>query len=223
MATTKRCSKCGKSKPKATDYHRDKQKRDGYASACKACRNPKQVEYERTHRKQAKSRSVSYRVKLQTDDECYLRHRVSLSMRGAAKRKAKVASWMYTKAGRSAVAALLRDTDRCTLCGTELALRERELDHTVPLSRGGMHTLANLAIMCRCCNQAKGVQTISELIAHIERIHAHLAQIAENKDGRTLGEAAGLPGLPDRGDDNGPAVLPGYRDGGEAEYADRGP
>lgn len=34
----KRCSKCGEMKPRS-EYHRDRQKRDGLSLWCKSCRN----------------------------------------------------------------------------------------------------------------------------------------------------------------------------------------
>lgn len=38
MPETKQCTKCGETKP-LTDYHRNKNRKDGHASICKTCRN----------------------------------------------------------------------------------------------------------------------------------------------------------------------------------------
>lgn len=64
-----------------------------------------------------------------------------------------------------------RDGWRCYLCGVQTPPKERgtksmtapELEHIVPLSRGGSHTYDNVACACRRCNAAKGSLLQSEL------------------------------------------------------------
>jgi 5-methylcytosine-specific restriction endonuclease McrA len=64
-----------------------------------------------------------------------------------------------------------RDRWRCQLCGrnTPKALRGKnqpaspELDHIVPLSRGGPHTYANTQCACRECNGNKGATIMGQL------------------------------------------------------------
>ncbi|WP_280337710.1 TerD family protein [Nocardia wallacei] len=46
-----------------------------------------------------------------------------------------------------------RDGGRCGECG---ATHYLEFDHVIPLSRGGATSAANLQILCRACNRAKG-------------------------------------------------------------------
>lgn len=64
-----------------------------------------------------------------------------------------------------------RDGWRCRLCGVD-APRELmgtvsgnapELDHDVPLSRGGAHSYANTQLLCSCCNRQKGDRTTDEM------------------------------------------------------------
>lgn len=54
----------------------------------------------------------------------------------------------------------LRDGEKCVYCGTTEA--EFHLDHVFPLSRGGDHSAANLAVSCASCNRSKGDKTIEE-------------------------------------------------------------
>lgn len=64
-----------------------------------------------------------------------------------------------------------RDKWRCHLCGckTPKALRGTyqdrapELDHIVPLSKGGQHTRTNTACSCRKCNGVKGDRPLGQL------------------------------------------------------------
>ena len=49
---------------------------------------------------------------------------------------------------------LLRDKGRCVKCGSRENL---EIDHMVPLARGGSSRLENLQLLCQDCNRRKGV------------------------------------------------------------------
>lgn len=44
---------------------------------------------------------------------------------------------------------------RCYLCGKLIPIGYREVDHIVPLSKGGAHRPSNLAIACIGCNRSK--------------------------------------------------------------------
>jgi hypothetical protein len=46
-----------------------------------------------------------------------------------------------------------RDRGTCVDCGSRARL---ELDHIIPVSRGGSNTARNLEIRCEICNRAKG-------------------------------------------------------------------
>lgn len=66
-----------------------------------------------------------------------------------------------------------RDGWRCRLCGVETPrllvgsceINAPELDHIVPVSRGGAHTYANTQCLCRSCNGWKGARTMDEVRA----------------------------------------------------------
>ena len=59
---------------------------------------------------------------------------------------------------RLKVQVLMRDGNRCRLCGIECndGLHNIHFDHIIPWSKGGETTLENLQVLCSDCNLAKG-------------------------------------------------------------------
>lgn len=70
-----------------------------------------------------------------------------------------------------AIRVFERDNWRCQLCGRKLRQAHRgtvrddapELDHIIPLSKGGEHSCRNTQCSCRKCNQDKGGTEIGQL------------------------------------------------------------
>lgn len=68
-----------------------------------------------------------------------------------------------------------RDGWRCRICNikTPRSLmgtkdgRAPELDHALPLSRGGAHSYANTQLACASCNRLKRDLTVDELLARL--------------------------------------------------------
>jgi len=50
----------------------------------------------------------------------------------------------------------MRDKSRCQYCGSKPSLKELNLDHVIPLSRGGRSTWENIVCCCVECNGRKG-------------------------------------------------------------------
>jgi 5-methylcytosine-specific restriction endonuclease McrA len=71
-----------------------------------------------------------------------------------ARRRAAMAGGSVPK---SVVRGLLKDP--CAYCGST---EDIEIDHIIPLSRGGKHEPDNLAPACRSCNRSKGAKLVSE-------------------------------------------------------------
>jgi 5-methylcytosine-specific restriction endonuclease McrA len=77
-------------------------------------------------------------------------------------RRALKAQTGSEKLGLRDLEALFRFQEgRCVYCKEPLSGR-RDLDHLVPLSRGGAHALSNLAWACVPCNRRKGQKTARE-------------------------------------------------------------
>jgi hypothetical protein len=50
----------------------------------------------------------------------------------------------------------LRDQGRCYICQKQVDRFNFELDHLLPISRGGSSDPSNLAVSCRFCNRSRG-------------------------------------------------------------------
>ena len=60
-----------------------------------------------------------------------------------------------------------RDGFACKYCG---ATEHLEVDHVVPLSRGGANTVRNVVIACRSCNAAKNAKHPADFVANLEKM-----------------------------------------------------
>jgi hypothetical protein len=54
---------------------------------------------------------------------------------------------------------ILDSGGRCAWCGADLRHVDFEVDHITPLSLGGAHALANLALACWPCNRQKAAHS----------------------------------------------------------------
>ncbi len=57
---------------------------------------------------------------------------------------------------------MLRDQHQCQYCGKRPNVRDLNVDHVMPRSRGGADSWENLVISCRGCNLRKGRRTPAE-------------------------------------------------------------
>jgi 5-methylcytosine-specific restriction endonuclease McrA len=77
------------------------------------------------------------------------------------------------------LATLKSHEGRCTYCGDTTLI---EIDHRIPLIRGGSNLIANIVPACRRCNRRKGTLTETEFRALLQR------ERAQGGDGDGLGE-----------------------------------
>lgn len=83
-----------------------------------------------------------------------------------AARNARSRTGGRTGSERVAITEIIdRDGPACYLCNRDLAANETELEHVIPLVKGGEHTASNLAIACQPCNSEKHARIVSFDIA----------------------------------------------------------
>lgn len=72
------------------------------------------------------------------------------------RRRAKIRNATIQKISKADLKKILKRP--CIYCGN----KSQEIDHVIPLVRGGSHTLGNLAPSCRPCNQRKHDKLVIE-------------------------------------------------------------
>lgn len=85
----------------------------------------------------------------------------SINARSDARRRAAILSG--EKINRRDV--FERDEGVCHICGDAVEFAAMEVDHVIPLSRGGQHSLANVSTSHRSCNRWKSDRLMEELVA----------------------------------------------------------
>ena len=63
-----------------------------------------------------------------------------------------------------------RQDNTCVYCGYRRIARTLDIDHMIPVVRGGSNDERNLQVICRPCNQRKGLQTDQEFRARYSRL-----------------------------------------------------
>ena len=63
-----------------------------------------------------------------------------------------------------------RQDNTCVYCGKRRIARTFDIDHMIPVVRGGSNDESNLQVICRPCNQRKGLQTDEEFRLRYARL-----------------------------------------------------
>ena len=90
----------------------------------------------------------------------YQRNNPQVPQRAKRKRKAHMAgAGIFTVSSRDWAGICTRFNNRCFYCESEGVMT---MDHVVPVSRGGRHSIGNLVPACKTCNSSKRDRTIME-------------------------------------------------------------
>ena len=148
--TTKTCNKCNEAKS-TTEFYKRKKANDGLQPICKICDGVKRRSYDKQNPERAKANGLKFLASL-TLPERLARACVTNTMR-------------RSKLSSRDLFGGLTFTEACnmTVPFTKERLRleaetgvAHNIDHIIPLSSGGTHTLDNLQVLTEAENKSKG-------------------------------------------------------------------
>lgn len=64
----------------------------------------------------------------------------------------------------------LRPTFRCFYCQKIFSTRRLQVDHVLPISKGGKHSVSNICKCCSHCNPSKGAKPVNGLCVNGQRL-----------------------------------------------------
>ncbi len=177
----KRCSGCGENKDKNT-FHKNKKRKDGLQPFCKECAEKYDKEYreknkekKRAYRreyyiknqKQERANEKKYRLKNKDQIKAYQKkYRESEEGKKSFKKsnlKYRARIKGATPSNFHAAEVFQRDGYICQNCRCKtrpdfkntVHPKYPNLDHIIPLSKGGDHSMRNTQCLCRDCNIKK--------------------------------------------------------------------
>lgn len=169
----KTCSGCGQAKDRE-EFSFNRKSKDGRQCVCRVCANERfkrwrsenidearRASRERYH---ASPEKFIARVKRYAQENPHVNRaaRQRWKERHPEKHKAAAFNTGARRRAKTAVGVKLAELSaweakqkkHCYWCGAK-CLRDYEIDHYVPLSKGGEHKLSNLVISCGPCNRKK--------------------------------------------------------------------
>lgn len=163
----KECSRCKRLQP-LDCFHKDNSKWDGLHGFCKECtktenhntyiKNPEKI-YESVYQYQKRTGLLAkykpYNPLYYSSAKSRAKKRARDLNRRLLKRKADAKNTITNEMIQS---LLEKYNYQCAYCGTDCSLYY-EIEHKIPLCRGGDNSFENLAIACKHCNCSKHSKT----------------------------------------------------------------
>lgn len=183
----KRCSRCGVTRARS-EFHANRLMKDGLQRQCKSCRR---AHYLATREKVIARvrKNVLKNPKRRLAYNRVWRRRNLEKVRESARqwsRRNRAAKAAEQSARRAIVRAATAEDSRairsfyemvrtiprlrCFWCKRVVAKKDRNVDHIIPLRRGGQHRLSNLCCACSSCNRSKCARLPSEFTGQQELI-----------------------------------------------------
>lgn len=134
------------------DYYRNnqerlKQKRKAYYRANRLMVLQKCKEYAAKHADSIRERKARWRAGSPKGKAAVAR--------GNLLRRMAIKNTDGEIATKGQIATLIATTTHCVWCGVDLKTSGYQIDHHIPLARGGGHTFDNLRVICPTCNRKK--------------------------------------------------------------------
>lgn len=149
----KTCTKCGVIKPLDL-FYKDSRYRSGRRTQCKTCDSLKAMKW----RTNNQGRWDSYMTKWRIDNKEKSRKTLN---EWRIRNRERLHQQLHRRRIRLQQGSIFQIIDKdlnrlysscCVNCGSSENI---SLDHIVPISRGGRHSIGNLQPLCRSCNSSK--------------------------------------------------------------------
>lgn len=184
------CYKC-KEKKDVTYFYKNKSNKDGLQNYCKQCgkelkennkeyRKEYQKEYHKKYQEQHEAELKIYYKKYYKKNREENKEKMTIYSKQYEKTdigKAKRANINHkrrtiTKQGDVTTKQILQlqKSKTCYWCETSLKNKKVNIDHYIPISKGGLHTLSNLVASCSHCNKKKSSRNPLEFAKSIGRL-----------------------------------------------------
>jgi 5-methylcytosine-specific restriction endonuclease McrA len=159
----KTCTKCSKEK-ELVEFYKKPLSKDGFHSICIDCIKISQaIYYKKWYQENKQSKRSSNAAwfsdnpsKLNEYQKKYFQsHQDKWRLKGHRRRALKLGGGVYSITIEEVKSMMKRP---CFYCGEE----SKHIDHIVPLSRGGRHSIGNLIQACASCNLSKSNKFIIE-------------------------------------------------------------
>jgi 5-methylcytosine-specific restriction endonuclease McrA len=159
----KTCTRCDKEK-ELVEFYKERLSKDGFQTVCVACTRIAQAIYHKEwYQKNKESKLLSNAKwhaenpdKMSEYQKSYFKsHPEQSRLKGSRRRARKLNGGVYSVTVKEIADMLKRP---CFYCGEE----SKHIDHIVPLSRGGRHSIGNLIQACASCNLSKSNKFVIE-------------------------------------------------------------
>ena len=152
----RKCRTCGTWLPATTEnFTPQKGCSLGLRPNCRECARQRSVLYGEQHKQESVERAKLW-IKVNT--ECHRQHSL------AVKARRRQAEGQFT--ADDIVEKLIRQDGSSFYCGCILE-NTYEIDHYIPLARGGTHHPTNIVIACKACNRQKAAKDPEKFIASL--------------------------------------------------------
>jgi len=172
------CKKCGNDFPESM-FYKDKSKPSGFKPRCKPCdklsidverrkkyetiywSDPERKEKKKAQVKRSTLKNKDHNKQVRTE---YLKtdEGINTQRKSGQVTRCKVAG-VYIE--HVDPLYLYNEQDGiCYICHEKITFKAMEMDHVIPVSKGGKHEASNVKMCCGTCNRRKGSKTLGEMI-----------------------------------------------------------
>lgn len=157
------CSTCKKAQP-TKEYSVCNKVKSGLMARCKTCEKIRHKKDYQSDKEYIKDRERSYRINnynLRLEIERKSRYKNKEKVRPAKNARQRIRNKVIQGGVYLILDKELRKVynSPCFQCGS---MKDQSLDHIIPISRGGSHSVGNIMTLCLPCNKSKNAKLLVE-------------------------------------------------------------